>query len=188
MRCRITKGMRHTFTAEQWLPYPVATVFTFFANPDNLPRLMPSWQKSRIERATFAPPPERPGSAVPPRTGVIAAGAGTTMTISFRPIPLSPVRISWDARITEFEWNDHFCDQQDAGPFAYWRHCHRIEPRLNIATGTEGSLLHDVVEYELPMGAIGEIANKLFVGRQLKSTFAYRQKRTQELLELATRP
>ena len=37
--------MHHTFTSEQWLPYPVEPVFAFFANPENLPRLMPKWQK-----------------------------------------------------------------------------------------------------------------------------------------------
>ena len=41
--------MRHPFAAEQWLPYPVELVFAFFANPQNLPRLMPAWQKARIE-------------------------------------------------------------------------------------------------------------------------------------------
>ena len=110
------------------------------------------------------------------------------MTLSFRPVPFSPIRVSWDARITEFVWNDHFCDQQDSGPFAYWRHCHRIEPNIDPLTSLEGSLLHDVVEYELPLGRLGEIANGLLIRRQLSGTFAYRQKRTRELLQLAAQP
>ena len=52
--------MRHHFNAEQWLPYPVELVFAFFSNPENLPRQMPTWQKARIEEATFAPPPPHP--------------------------------------------------------------------------------------------------------------------------------
>ncbi len=40
--------MRHTFQTEQWLPFPVELVFAFFAYPENLPRLMPAWQKARI--------------------------------------------------------------------------------------------------------------------------------------------
>ena len=51
--------MRHFFQAEQWLPYPIETVFAFFANPENLPPLMPAWQKARIEKLSIVPPPPR---------------------------------------------------------------------------------------------------------------------------------
>jgi ligand-binding SRPBCC domain-containing protein len=171
--------MRHHFTAEQWLPYSVELVFSFFANPENLPRLMPAWQKARIEEASFAPPPPRP-----PMHGMrlkgIAAGAGTRMTISFRPFPYSPFRVPWDATIDEFTWNDHFCDSQGRGPFAFWHHCHYIvaETRNGIA----GSLVRDQLEYEMPLGPLGELGHTLFVQRQLQSTFAYRQRRTEEWL------
>ena len=179
--------MRHTFQAEQWLPYPVEQVFAFFANPENLPRLMPPWQKARIEEAAFAPPPPRPASASGSRFGGIAAGAGTKMTLSFRPFPFSPIRVPWEAEITDFAWNDHFCDTQLQGPFAYWRHCHRImEETRTDANGVAvlGSLLRDSVEYEMHLGVLGEIARVLVMERQLKGTFAFRQQRTAELLPL----
>lgn len=176
--------MRHIYTAEQWLPYPIERVFAFFADPENLPRLMPAWQKARIEEAVFAPPPALPPSSAPRIPGV-AAGAGTRMTISFRPFPFSPVRVPWDAEITEFTWFEHFCDVQHRGPFAYWRHCHRLSPESR--NDTQGSLLRDVVEYELPLGALGDLANTLFVSRQMRSIFAYRQKRTTELLPRTVR-
>ncbi len=177
--------MRHTFTAEQWLPYPVQTVFAFFANPDNLPRLMPAWQRARIDSAKFAPPPPHPPGSTPSRPGMISAGVGTTMTISFRPVPFSPIRVKWEAAITDFTWNNHFCDKQEDGPFAFWRHCHRVEAQVNAATGRDGTRLQDSVEYEMPLGPLGEVARELFVERQLKTTFAYRQKRTLELLRTA---
>lgn len=180
--------MRHTFEAEQWLPYPIEQVFAFFANPENLPRLMPGWQKARIEEASFAPPPPRPASTVPVRMAV-AAGAGTKMTLSFRPFPFSPVRVPWDAEITEFAWNDHFCDTQHRGPFAYWMHCHRLSPVTRDVGGAEaaGTLLRDHVEYEMPFGALGEIANAVVMKLQFRSIFEYRQKRTAELLPLFVR-
>lgn len=173
--------MRHQFTTQQWLPYPLEQVFAFFANPENLPRLMPAWQKARIEEAQFAPPPPRPAPAPGLRFGGIAAGVGTTMTISFRPFPFSPIRVPWDAEITEFVWNDHFCDVQHRGPFAYWRHCHELRAEERESPGT---LLQDSVEYELPMGALGELSGKLFAARQFRSMFEYRQKRTAELMPL----
>jgi ligand-binding SRPBCC domain-containing protein len=170
--------MRHTFQAEQWLPYPVELVFTFFSNPENLPRLMPPWQDARIEEAHIIPPPTL---AIQHITAPAAgAGAGSRITLSFRPIPYSPLRLSWQAEITEFVWNNHFCDQQLRGPFAYWKHCHtlRAESRSSIA----GTLLSDAVTYELPAGKLGDIANNIFIARQLRNTFAYRHKRTQELI------
>ena len=175
--------MRHQYQAEQWLPFPVEVVFAFFANPENLPRLMPEWQKTRIEAASFASPPPRP--AISARFLDVAAGAGTRMTMSFLPFPYAPVRVQWDAEITEFVWNDHFCDVQHRGPFQYWRHCHRIAPEMRKRSNgavAGGTLLRDLVEYELPFGPFGDIANKLLARPQMKSIFDYRHKRTADLL------
>lgn len=178
---RYTRLMRHTHIAEQWLPYPVQTVFDFFANPDNLPRLMPEWQQARIENAKFTAPPWRPGVQLDPvASGTIAAGQGTRMRITFLPFPYAPFRVPWDAEITEFEWDDHFCDVQHRGPFAYWKHCHHLEPQLRGVL--QGTLLRDHVEYELPFGPLGDLANRLFVKRQMEAIFLFRQKRTSELL------
>ena len=158
--------MPHTFRAEQWLPYPIELVFAFFSNPENLPRLMPAWQKARIEEAAFAPPPPRPVAPDPAlRFKTIAAGAGTRMTISFRPFPYSPLRIPWEAEISEFVWNDHFCDiQLKRGPFTSWRHCHQLRPEScpqpsgNTIPGTR---LRDDVHYILPLGRLGTLAGPL---------------------------
>ncbi len=181
--------MRHTYDAEQWLPFAPEDVFLFFSNPENLPRLMPAWQKARIEEAAFAPPSPRPLSSSPQRG--IVAGAGTRMTLSFRAFPLSPVRIPWDAEISEFVWNDHFCDIQHRGPFKYWKHCHHIRPESRAsAPGSlpvPGTLLHDHVDYELPFGPLGDLGNALVARHQLASTFRYRHRRTAELLPLAAR-
>ncbi len=108
--------MRLSFHAEQWLAYPVPLVFAYLANPGNLPRLMPVWQRARIDKAGIVPAPEPASSHL---AATVAAGAGTRLTLSFRPFPFSPMRATWEAEITEFEWNDHFCDRQLRGPFAY---------------------------------------------------------------------
>ena len=105
--------MRHRFQTEQWVPYSVERVFAFFANPANLPPLMPAWQHARVERAHYLPPPAAP---VFDKAGLVA-GEGSLISISFRPVPLLPVRLGWDAYIAEFRWNDSFCDEQRRGPF-----------------------------------------------------------------------
>jgi ligand-binding SRPBCC domain-containing protein len=107
--------MRFHFQTEQRLPYPLELVFGFFADPANLPRLMPPWQHARIDRATYVPPP--PPAQPFPGSDRITAGTGTQLTITIRPIPLSPIRVSWDARIENFRWLEGFCDVQLSGPF-----------------------------------------------------------------------
>jgi ligand-binding SRPBCC domain-containing protein len=183
--------MRHTFDSEQWLPHPVELVFSFFSNPENLPRLMPPWQKARIEEASFAPPPPPPAGMQLPR-GAVIAGSGTRLTLSFRPIPFSPVRVPWDAEIVDFLWNQQFCDIQHRGPFASWKHCHRVRPEARVLGAqhpdqlTPGTLLHDHVDYEAPLGPLGDLANILVLKRQLASTFRFRHRRTLDLLARAT--
>jgi ligand-binding SRPBCC domain-containing protein len=170
--------MRHTFKTEQWVPYPIESVFAFFADPANLPRLMPQWQMARIEHAKLLPPPAEGSSGLPLSK---LAGAGSEMTISFRALPLLPFRMRWEAVIPEFEWNNHFCDEQRKGPFAYWRHCHRVSSQ---ATGRHpGTMVADHLVYELPLGFLAEPAHVLFVRDQIESIFEYRQCRLLELLK-----
>lgn len=170
--------MRHQYITRQWIPYPVHVVFAFFANPENLPALMPGWQQVRMEGLQMVhPPPSRHGDA--PKGPV--AGAGTRMTIRFRPIPLFPIRLAWDARITEFAWDEHFCDEQERrGPFAYWKHCHTVKEE--VRRGRVGTLVSDHLTYELPLGLLGEIGHALGAAAQIRSLFRYRQKRLLELL------
>jgi ligand-binding SRPBCC domain-containing protein len=166
--------MRHHYETTQQLPYPLTTVFAFFADPANLPRLMPDWQHARIDNATYIPPPPPPNPF--PGSHKFTAGNGTRLTITIRPIPFSPLRVPWDALIEDFRWLHGFCDVQLRGPFKYWRHCHTLEPTAN------GALLRDAVEYELPLGPLGNLADKFFVRRQLAATFRFRHRRTLDLL------
>jgi ligand-binding SRPBCC domain-containing protein len=168
-------GMRHHFQAEQWVPFPKESVFAFFANPANLPQLMPAWQKTRIDRIHLVPPPGL-------STG-IAAGEGSSITISFRPVPFLPLRLAWVADIAEFQLNEFFCDEQQKGPFHSFRHCHRLrtEERASVA----GTLITDAVDYELPLGVLGDLVNGLGVRRQIRSLFAHRQRTLLKLLPQA---
>jgi len=177
--------MMQRFQTRQWVPYPVELVFAFFANPANLPHLMPPKLEARIEDARILPPPPRPvAQDVSRRFLSVAAGVGSEILISFYPIPWVPRRASWLTRITEFEWNSHFRDEQVRGPFTEFQHRHGIETEFR--DGQEGTLVSDAVEYELPYGLMGRIGGAM-VRRQLASSFAYRQKRLPEILAAAAR-
>ncbi len=157
---------------EQWVPFPVETVFEFFSNPENLPRIMPAASATRIVALKRVAPP---GSA--PLT---AAGVGSTIVTSFRVLPLLPLRATWIARITEFERNFYFADVQDKGPFRSWHHRHELiaQVRENVA----GTLVRDVIDYEVGFGWLGTLANSIFVRRQMESTFRERQQKLPGLL------
>lgn len=170
--------MAHVFETEQWLPFPLPLVFAFFCNPQNLPPLMPAWQKARVEEVIFVAPP-RPPAGSPAR---IATGAGTTMILSFRPLPFVPVRLNWHALIPEFKWNDHFCDTQTRGPMHFWRHCHSV--RSEARNGVDGTVVHDRVEYALPGGVLGALAAKVGGTAQMRYIFGTRQRMTAKLMPL----
>jgi ligand-binding SRPBCC domain-containing protein len=142
----------------------------------NLPRIMPAATHTRLERLTLVAPPPPPDTSVAPH----AAGVGTVIETSFRLLPLLPLRAQWIARITEFEWNHHFADVQQKGPFKQWHHCHAFV--AEIRNGVSGTLVRDAIEYEVGFGPLGITANKLFVERQMRRTFAQRQKILPRLL------
>ena len=170
--------MRHLFQADQWLPFPLPVVFAFFANPQNLPPLMPAWQRAKIEELRLIAPPAPPAGS-PARLGT---GVGTTMILSFRMLPGLPVRMNWHALIPEFEWNDHFCDTQTSGPFHYWRHCHSVheETRQGIA----GTVVNDRVEYELPGWLLGDAMNWAVGRAQFRYLFNVRHAQTAKLMPI----
>jgi ligand-binding SRPBCC domain-containing protein len=177
--------MTHRFETSEWTPYPVELVFAFFANPANLPHLMQPKLQTRIEDARIEPPPARPIPVdAARRFRSVAAGTGSEILVSFYPIAWVPKRVSWMARITEFVWNSHFCDEQVRGPFDVFNHRHGIKAQFR--DGKEGTLVTDEIEFALPLGVVGRLGGVL-VRRQLATAFAYRQKRLPEILAVAAR-
>lgn len=173
-------AMRRRFSTSQWVGHPRDVVFAFLADPRNLPALMPKWQKARVKHIELVAPPDPPSAER--YTGPIA-GDGTRMLITFRLFPLSPVRVHWRAVISGFVWNHRFCDQQQRGPFAFWKHCHYVREESRF--GMNGTMVTDEIFYEMGLGAGGAIAHRLFFSRWLEKLFRYRQQRLVELLDAA---
>lgn len=169
--------MKQKFKTQQWVPFRLEVVFAFFANPRNLPRLMPESSQTRINDLRIVPPNEH---AAPAATALeIVAGTGSEMVVSFRPVPWLPLRTSWLARIVDFQLNSYFCDSQVRGPFAYFHHCHRV--RAEMQSGAPGTLVTDEIEYALPFGVLGRLGTGV-VHRQLEQSFAERQARLVNLI------
>ena len=174
----LLNGVAYRIDFEHWIPFPLEQVFVFFANPQNLARIMPPKSDTRIEKLQLVPPTWLPPGRFDP--GQVLAGVGSEIITSFRTAPPLPFRGTWIARITEFEWNHHFCDVQVKGPFARWRHRHGLTAEER--NGVIGTRVRDEVEYEIGYGLLGGAAQKLFVGPQMKSTFEHRQRVLENLL------
>jgi ligand-binding SRPBCC domain-containing protein len=173
--------MMHRVQFEQWVPAAVGRVFLFFANPHNLPRIMPPEAGTELVRLNLVPPPAI--DTEPAITGDrdSLAGIGSKIVTSFRVFPFLPIRAEWIAIIDQFEWNHHFADNQAKGPFKSFHHRHELLPETR--NGVKGTLVRDVVDYEVRFGWLGELAQQFFVSRQLQRTFAYRQKAAEKLLK-----
>jgi ligand-binding SRPBCC domain-containing protein len=172
--------MKQRFETSQWVPFRFEVVFAFFANPNNLPRLMPEGAQTRIEELRIMPAAPRDANTVGARSQLaIAAGVGSEIPLSFRPAPWLPFRLHWLAQISEFRWNSHFCDYQVRGPFAQFHHCHRFQAAMQ--SGAWGTTITDEIEYALPLGVLGGLGSGM-VRRKLERSFVERQARLIKLI------
>lgn len=87
------------------------------------------------------------------------------------------IRTIWHIKISAFDIPYLITDTQLKGPFKTWIHEHKFEPAEN------GVIMTDRIEYELPFGPAGKIADKLAVRNLIEKQFAYRQNTTKKLLE-----
>jgi len=163
--------MSQRFESEQWVAAPLPRVFAFFADPRNLPGIMPPKQGATLVRLTLVPP-RFPADGIP-RDGERMAGVGTKIVFKFRAIPHLPMHERWTALITEFSLNEYFSDTQEQGPFRRWHHTHSFEAKT--IDGRDGTLVRDVVEYEVGFGVIGKMLESLLFQRMLRTTFEYRK-------------
>ena len=136
---------------------------------------MPAASQTKLIALNRTPAPTRGTPSDKP------AGVGSTIVTSFRVFPFLPLRATWIARITEFEWNHHFADVQDKGPFKNWHHRHEF--RAEARDGVAGTLVRDQIEYEVGFGPVGRVGNAIFIRRQMLQTFAERQKVLPNLLQ-----
>jgi ligand-binding SRPBCC domain-containing protein len=171
--------MRYHVEFEQWVAFPLKQVFRFFANPQNLPRIMPPTLGTAILQMRLVPPPGTEASQN-------LAGEGSEIVTSFRLLPGLPLRAEWTAQITEFAWDHHFADIQKEGPFRWFQHRHEFEGEARA--GQAGTLVRDIVDYDPGWGALGTLGQKLLLARQLEKTFLYRQARLETLLAASPGP
>lgn len=162
--------MSERLQVEHWIPVPLARVFAFFADPHNLPRIMPPSQGAKILKLNLVPPRFAEGTR--PKGFERMAGAGTEIHFKFRALPYLPIHERWTALITEFSFNEYFCDIQKQGPFKSWHHTHFFEAKT--VEGREGTVVGDELEYEIGFGAVGALLERVIFRRMMAAIFAHR--------------
>jgi uncharacterized protein len=108
------------------MPVSAESVFAWHCRPGAFERLSPPWEAVKVLERTRGV--EDRGRVV------LAVRAGGFWR-------------RWVAEHSDYEQGRQFCDVQTEGPFAHWRHCHRV-----MTDGPAGSCLEDDIEYALPFG------------------------------------
>jgi ligand-binding SRPBCC domain-containing protein len=91
---------------------------------------------------------------------------GMIITYSVEPLPSIPM--TWVTEITHVVKNQMFVDEQRHGPYKMWHHQHWFKETK------DGVLVEDIVDYIMPFGPIGALAHRLFVEKQLRKVFDFR--------------
>ncbi len=145
----------YTLKREQWIPAGLEETFRFFAEAGNLEAITPPWLGFRI---------------LTPQPIAISAGAEIRYSLRWHGIPLR-----WKTEITQWNPPYAFEDFQRSGPYRLWHHRHTFVP----VDG--GTLMTDIVDYDLYLGPVGTAIHWLAVKANVEKIFDYRYQRVREL-------
>lgn len=139
----------YTVKAEQFIPISMDEAWEFFSNPENLQKITPSKMGFKITHKS--------GDTMYPG-----------MLITYIVSPLLGIPMRWCTEITQVKEHEYFIDEQRFGPYSMWHHQHHFEEVKG------GVIARDLVNYGVPLGFIGQIANALSIRSQVKEIFEYR--------------
>jgi ligand-binding SRPBCC domain-containing protein len=141
----------------QQIPIPLEEAWEFFSNPANL-------QKITQANMSFKTISKHHGKRM-------YAG----QIIEYKVKPVLGIPLYWMTEIAHVQDQQYFIDEQRFGPYSLWHHQHHFK---SIEGGVE---MTDIVHYKLPFWILGDIANSLFVKKQLDEIFEYRYKKVEQL-------
>jgi ligand-binding SRPBCC domain-containing protein len=141
----------------QNMPIILDEAWAFFSNPTNLQAITPANMGFEI----------------------ISKHHGAEMyagqIIEYKVRPVLGIPIYWMTEITQVVDKKYFIDEQRFGPYQLWHHQHHFK---EIKDGVE---MVDIVHYRNPLGILGNIANSLYVKKQLQHIFEYRFAKVESL-------
>lgn len=143
--------MKHQLYREQQLKCSLEEAWKFFSAANNLSKITPKEMNFIVI------------------TELLDDEIYKGMIIDYYVSPLLGIKMPWKTEITEVDFQKSFTDFQKKGPYKLWNHKHEFIKNEN------GVLMKDTIDYELPMGLLGEIAHRLFVKKKLEHIFDYRK-------------
>jgi NADH dehydrogenase len=152
----------HRLSASQFIARPIEEVFDFFSRPANLGRITPDSMGFELLTDDLAM-----------RDGLV---------IRYRIRPLLGIPITWTTRITGYEPPERFVDIQLSGPYRSWEHTHSFE----AVPG--GTIVRDEIRYAVPLGPLGDLANRLVVRGELARIFRHRAETIRTVFAAAAPP
>lgn len=147
----------HTFERSVLINAPIESVFHFHDDPNNLLKISPPDVKVKVISAT-------------------KAGKGQRVVLDVTQFGFFTSR--WEAEITVYEPPFKIVDVLHKSPFRSWK-----QTRIFEKLGENQTRLTDRVEYELPAESVSGFLAGWYVEREIEKMFAFRQKKTKELLE-----
>jgi ligand-binding SRPBCC domain-containing protein len=143
----------YVLTREQDMPIPLEDAWDFFSSPLNLAKITPK-KMGFVVTSPFKPDTK------------MYEG----MIITYKITPLLGIKMNWMTEITFIKEHEYFVDEQRFGPYAMWHHEHHFK---KIKGGVR---MTDILNYAIPYGPIGRLANTLIVKKEVENIFAYREK------------
>ena len=142
--------MYYQLHKEQKLNAKISDVWNFAVSPKNLQRITPN----------------KMGFEITSKNSEEKIYPG--MIITYKVSPILNIKMNWVTEITQVKENKFFIDEQRLGPYKMWHHQHIF------IDNDDHVLMKDIVTYIPPFGLLGDIANQLFIKRQLNEIFNYR--------------
>jgi ligand-binding SRPBCC domain-containing protein len=136
----------------QFLPLSLQEAWDFFSSPANLEKITPKHMGFKILY----------------KSGGDKMYPGQLIRYKVNGIPFIPMH--WVTEITHVQEPRYFVDEQRFGPYALWHHQHHF---IEVTGGVE---MTDEVNYAIPYSFLGQVANFLFVEREVNTIFNHRYK------------
>lgn len=154
--------MLHIIKSKQFIKSDINTVWKFISSPANLAVITPEYMRFEI---------------IGDKSDTEKMFAG--QIIEYYVTPVAGIRMHWVTEITNLSDNEYFVDEQRIGPYKLWHHKHFLR---EVTGGVE---MTDIVHYKAPFGFLGNLANSLFIKKQLKTIFDYRFRKIEEIFNYA---
>lgn len=143
--------MVYNIKSEHLLPITIDQAWEFFSSAKNLSIITPPEMSFVI------------------KTNLDDREVYEGLLIDYTVKPILGIPLPWQTLIYKVDKPNLFADRQLKGPYKMWEHTH------SFVQTNDGVLVKDNVDYELPLGFLGDIAHAIFVKKKVESIFKYRE-------------